>query len=190
LRDRRSGDNGAVGRLFRKRRKHQDSVNCTSGHRSWSAETGEEELAAGVTGADTQYGTYFENVITAVDALNDPNSLGVLLPYLDAGNIVINRAVSFGPTALDPVLAAMYSPLPAVQAGATFALLAMLAPANVALFSDETSQSKIRAGLTRAKSTALLPFMRSQAEAGLVLLPPTIPSEFNCADLAITARRS
>ena len=156
-----------------------------------SPETGAEELPQPNAAQETNYGVYYSDLVTAVVALNDVRSLQALIPLLNSGNMVINRVVSFGQVALDPVLFALYSSRPEVRDGATFALLKMVGPAAVQNFGDLTSISKIRAGLVRAKSLAALPFMQNKAQSGLKQLPAVIPGDLsanglvNCADLRI-----
>ena len=141
--------------------------------------------------AESYYGAYYADLVTAVVALNDLRSLPSLIPLLDTGNLVITRVVSFGPTALDSVLATLYSPAPQVRDGAIFTLTTMVAPNNLGTFSDQTSLSKIRAGLVRGLSLATISLMKDQAQLGLQQLPPIVAGDLNvdgavnCADLAI-----
>ena len=156
-----------------------------------SSEDGAEELTANPDAIDTVYGAYFADLATAVVALNDVRSLQALIPLLDTGNMVINQVVSFGPVALDSILTTLYKPAPEIRMGATLALVHMVSPTYASMYSDGTSMSKIRAGLSLANSTAPIPFLAAQAKSGLLEMPPSTPGDLNgdgvvnCADLAI-----
>jgi hypothetical protein len=156
-----------------------------------SAESGQEEPNSTNIDADTNYGSYFGDLVTAVVSLNDSRSLASLVGLLFTGNMVIDRVVSFGATSVDPVVSTAYSARPEIRDAAILTMIRMLAPQNRSLFSDPISLSKIRAGLTVAKLRATLSDAAIEAQSGLKMLPSSVAGDLNddgsvnCADLAM-----
>jgi hypothetical protein len=137
------------------------------------------------------YGDYYSDLVAAVSQLNDPRNIPSLLPVIVTGDMAMNALAAYGPLALDNILDLLYNQDENIQDAAIFTLLRMLEPANASKVGDETSRSKIFAGLSHFLSKSSDSFMKDQAQTGLDQLPPEAPADINgdgvvnCADLNI-----
>ena len=133
------------------------------------------------------------DLIQAVVALNDVSTIPSLVAALPNGAMVTDRLASFGPVAVDPVAAAVYNDDVTVRHAAAFTLMTMLQPQFANLYSEPTSQSKIRAGLTLAIRSFAGPFASLGAffQTFVNTLPAQVPGDLNgdgvvnCADLQL-----
>jgi hypothetical protein len=96
---------------------------------------------------DDNVATYYSNVVGAVVLLRDVRSLSLLVDLIDRGRMVTDSIASFGPAALDAVVARSSSPDLDVAMGAAMVVNTMLAPDNVAKVADPVSLNKIRIAL-------------------------------------------
>jgi hypothetical protein len=129
----------------------------------------------------------------AVVSLQSPSTIPALLGAIPCGAMVTKQLASFGPQAMDPTLALVYSPTFLIRHAATYTLVTMQTPPYLAHFSDNTSKSKIRAGLALAMNsfTGAYSFAQGPFQTFIGTLPPAVPGDLNgdgivnCADLAI-----
>ena len=93
------------------------------------------------------YGNYFSDVVTTVAALRDTRSIDALLGVVSTGGAVGDALASFGPTALDKVIATTTS---AQLLDRFFAVLVLGKMLNTGTISDTPSLTKIRSTLNTA----------------------------------------
>jgi Dockerin type I domain len=138
---------------------------------------------------------FYLDVVEAVAALNNPSTISSLVGAIGSGAIVTSRLASFGPAALDPVVALTYSSYVHDRNAAAFTLMTMLSKQYAHLVSDTTSQSKIRAGLVRAIASFAPPspysYVQATYQSALAAIGPSIVGDLNgdgllsCLDLDI-----
>ena len=156
------------------------------------------DASLGASTADPQNeddSDFYLDLLEAVADLNDPSTINSLVGGIGSGAVVTSRLASFGPIALDAVVAQTYSPYIHDRNGAAFTLTTMLSKPYVGLVSDETSQSKIRAGLTRAVASFAPPspysYVQTTYQSVLNRMGAAVRGDVNgdgvvnCADLIV-----